>query len=126
MAIRINPNELTFTAISGTGVANAVGPYRFRPGRAIGGVTISGTSSNATDVVQVAVVEPGGAAPTTNTAEIPYIVNKGSAQAALTVPFSATFDAAQLGGPCDIYVYATTNTGSITVNIKRMERNGGQ
>lgn len=114
MAIRINPYEITGTP-AGTGVANAIGPYRFRGGRSISGVRISGTSTNATDVGKIWFTEPGVAL-ATNDAEAPAVGNLGT----LTCPFSIVLDTNQMGGAVDIYVGSTTQTGTLTVRVQRV------
>jgi hypothetical protein len=122
---RVNPAMLSGTLV-GSGIANALGPYRFRPGRSVAGVSVSAVSTNTTDTVTVAVTEPG-AATSANTTGAIYNPSLGSAAViTATVPFTLALDDYLINGPCDIYVYAGTNTGTIVANIKRTERTGGQ
>lgn len=122
---RVNPASASFT-LTGTGVANSFGPYRFRPGRTVSGVWLSATSTNTTDTVAVVTTEPG-VAPTTNVAQGTYNPSVGSASIITSaLPLALSLDDYLLSGACDIYVYATANTGTIVVTIKRTERAGGQ
>ena len=121
---RINPAQLSTTALVSTGVANAQGPYRFRGGSSLKGVEISGTSSNATDAVQIVATEPG-VTPGANTGEKFTTISNAILQVGpLTCPFHLMLGPDEIGGACDIYAYATTNTGSIIVNFKRVESGG--
>lgn len=121
---RVNPSEQVTTALVSTGVANAQGPYRFRGGSSLKGIEISGTSSNATDAVQIVVTEPGVAASTNAGEKLTTISNAILQVGPLTCPFHLMLGPDEIGGACDVYAYATTNTGSIIVNIKRVESGG--
>jgi hypothetical protein len=127
---RINPASLTLTALQATGISRVVGPYRYRPGRSIRGVSISIISTVAADAAQIIAVNPGQTSvasldPTFN-APVPFLTGAGTALGPLTVPSVINLDSTTLCGACDIYVYPTTSTGVITVTFRRIDQNGGQ
>lgn len=107
--MRINPTQINGT-ITSTGVANAIGPYKFQP-PTMRGVDVQAVSTNSTDVVEVIAVPCGADQTDANN----YIATFASQ----TCPVTKTV-AGDYGGvksPCDIYVYASTCTGTITVRI---------
>jgi hypothetical protein len=105
---RINPYEINGT-ITSTGLENGIGPYKFRKGGI--SVDMGATSSNSTDVVQVDVVFPGKDPSDSNNVILSFTDQ--------TVPISFTVvgDFQELKGPCDIYLYATTCTGTIEAKL---------
>jgi len=114
MSNRINPAQVNGT-ITATGTGNAIGPYKFRIGASLDGVNIYGYSTNATDVFSVIVVPPGTDFTNAN--------NQIIAKTALTCPNLASFSnktAVNMLPSCDIYVYATTCTGTMTVAMERI------
>lgn len=117
----------TITTI-GVGIAQAtVGPYRFRGGASVKGVNISATSTVAADAVQIYVTEPGSVATATaltatNAEKI--TLSTGAVMGVTVTPFSMSIDSDELAGQKDIWVVGTTVTGTITVNIQRIENQG--
>lgn len=107
--MRINPAEINGT-ITSTGVANAIGPYKFQP-PTMRGVDVQAVSTNSTDVVEIIAVPCGADQTDANN----YIATFASQ----TCPVGETVagDYNELKSPCDIYVYASTCTGTITVRI---------
>lgn len=114
---RTNPFAINGT-ITATGVANAIGPYRYRGSSNMNSIRIAATSTNVTDVCSIIFVEPG-VAPSVNVDEAPIISNYTPASG-LTCPFNFTIDRHQMGGEYDVYVFATTATGTISVKIQRV------
>lgn len=112
MSNRINPAQVNGT-ITATGTGNAIGPYKFRIGASLDGVNIRGYSTNATDVFSVIIVPPDTDFTNAN--------NQILRWTGLTCP-AATFFSNKLGNlplpSSDIYVYATTCTGTITVVVE--------
>jgi hypothetical protein len=128
---RVNPAFLTVTPTAGTGMGKAAGPYRFRPGRSVQGVSISVTSTVAGDAFSVIAVNPGqtgisGLDLTFNAPGIFPINGADAALAPIVVPAVVTLNSASLLGACDLYVVPTTQAGTITAVFRRLENNGGQ
>jgi hypothetical protein len=125
---RVNQATFSGTCTAGTGIGKAVGPYRFRPGRGVKGVNITITSTAASDAASIVAAAPGQSAAsfdvTTNAPSL-FPANLGTPLAALVVPVSISLDSSALGGPCDLYVYPTTQTGVITVVFRRLETSSG-
>lgn len=114
---RVNPFEIDGT-ITATGIANAIGPYRYRGGRTMDSVRVSANSTNITDVCSIIILEPN-TVPSANVDEA-LIVSNYTPASGLTCPFSFTIDRHQMGGQVDVYVFATTATGTIKVKIQRV------
>lgn len=128
---RINPTMLVGSPGAGTGftAARAVGPYRYRPGRSVQGVSIFVKSTAAGDAAQIVCIDPGttvAASDITLNAYAPFLTGAAIPLATQNVPYAITLDATDLRGACDIYVFPTTQTGTITVTFKRVDNAGGQ
>lgn len=128
---RINPASLTASPGAGTGftTARAVGPYRYRPGRSVQGVSIFVKSTAAGDAAQIVCIDPGttvAASDITLNAYAPFLTGASTPLVTQVVPYAVTLDATDLRGACDIYVFPTTQTGTITVTFKRVDNAGGQ
>lgn len=109
---RVNPVEITGT-ITATGIANGVGPYRFRRDKYENSVRISVTGS--TDTFSIVICEPNA------TTSENFIVSNYVAASGLVAPFSFVPDAHQVGGQCDIYVVGTTVVGTSIVKVQRAQ-----
>lgn len=114
MSNRINPAQVNGT-ITATGTANAIGPYKFRAGSSIDGVNIRAYSTNTTDVFSVIAASPD--------VDFTVAANQIIAKTAQTCPSVVSFSnksSNQELPSCDLYVYATTCTGTITVAIEKI------
>lgn len=115
MSNRINPAQVSGT-ITATGTANAIGPYKYRIGSSSVGVAVTLVSTNTTDVLSVVAVPPDADFTSGNNTIITY--------ASLGVPNCLSFSAVAANNStlpnCDIYVYATTCTGTISVVIAKL------
>lgn len=110
MTNRVNPAEINGT-LSGTGSGNAAGPYRFRGGRSVQGVVLSGESTNTTDKIALWACAPGDTIGT-NTSFVLV--------AATATPFLTKVT---LGGTFDLYVVPDTNAGTLKYRLQRWESN---
>ena len=112
MSNRINPAQVTGT-ITATGTAHAIGPYKFRVGSSIKGINVTVYSTNTTDVVSIVGVPPDTDFTSAN--------NQVELNASIGCPSVTNFNgASSLLATSDMYVYATTCTGTITVIIEKV------
>lgn len=102
---RINPNALS-GSIAATGLANAIGPFRYRGGSEMFGVAVITGSATAGDAASVFVVPPGATLSATNAA------------AAATITAQPGYKLVQLANDCDVYVSGTTITTTMSVLIE--------
>lgn len=102
---RINPAILSST-ITTTGLANGVGPYRYRGGNNMFGIVVETTSATAGDAATVWATPPGVA------------LAAGTGASLTTITAQPGYKLIQLANDCDIYVSGTTIATTMTVFIE--------